>query len=133
MKVTFDAIRVGSTYSRTDLARMWDYAGIEPLARGVVTPRDDSKIILFVTREKQDGYEQYRDALIGDMLEWEGPTDHFAEDRIINAEQLGEAIHLFYRERHHSDFVYCGLLDVVTCQRRTDRPSTFVFRIGART
>lgn len=74
MPVTFDQIVVGETYSRPVLAELWGYSGYQALARGVVTPKNDNKIILFVTHEKQQSFEQYQDDLIGDVLTWEGPT-----------------------------------------------------------
>jgi hypothetical protein len=129
MAVSFAQIAVGSTYSRNDLVQLWGYAGTEALARGVVTPRDDKKIILFVTCEKQSDHEQYEDELVGSTLHWEGPKDHFAEDRMLAAAGSGEEIHLFYRDRHHRDFVYQGQLEVVNCERYLDRPIRFVFRI----
>lgn len=129
MPVAFDQIMVGKTYSREELAELWGYASMHAIARGVVTPKDDSKIILFVTHEKQAGSEQYEDELSGQELRWEGPTDHFAEDRILAAPQVGDEIHLFYRERHHTDFVYHGELNVVQHERHSDRPSKFVFAL----
>lgn len=129
MPVSFSQITIGESYSRNELAKLWGYASIHAIARGVVTPRDDNKIILFVTREKQASAEQYDDELSGRELRWEGPNDHFAENRMLNAMQTGDEIHLFYRERHHTDFVYHGRLEVISCERHTDRPSRFVFRI----
>ena len=129
MPVSFAHIKVGASYSRQELAELWGYAGIQALARGVVMPKDNNKIILFVTQEKQTDAEQYEDALSAGQLHWEGPTDHFAEDRILAATTSGDEIHLFFRERHHTDFVYHGRLEVVCCERRTDRPSRFVFRV----
>lgn len=129
MQVSFDQIVVGETYSRKELAELWGYSSTNAIARGVVTPKDDNKIILFVTHEKQAGSEQYEDELSGQELRWEGPTDHFAEDRMLAATQVGDEIHLFYRERHHTDFVYYGELDVVQHERHSNRPSKFVFII----
>ncbi len=129
MPVSFDQIVVGKTYSRNELANLWGYASMHAIARGVVTPRDDNKIILFVTREKQAGSEQYEDELSGRTLWWEGPKDHFAEDRMLAAARTGDEIHLFYRERHHTDFVYHGKLDVVRHERHSNRPSRFVFAV----
>ena len=128
MAISFSRIRQGSKYSRNELARLWGYASFHALARGVVTPRSDNKIILFVTETKQTAAEQYRDHLNNNRLAWEGPTDHFAEDRIINAAASGDEIHLFYRERHHSDFTYCGELQLLSHERHSDRPSRFEFR-----
>jgi hypothetical protein len=129
MPASFDGIEAGKSYSRSHLAKLWGYAGLQALARGVVTPRGDDKIVLFVTHAKQSGAEQYEDELEGGLLHWEGPTDHFAEDRMLSAARSREEIHLFYRERHHSDFVYYGRLEVVSCERHSDRPSRFVFKL----
>ena len=110
MPISFAKIAKESTYSRQGLAELWGYASFHAIARGVVTPRDDNKIVLFVTEEKQSSAEQYVDRLTGGKLEWEGPTDHFAEDRMLNAASSGDEIHLFHRERHHMEFTYCGRL-----------------------
>jgi hypothetical protein len=129
MPVTFASINKGLTYSRHELAALWGYASFHALARGVVTPRDDNKIVLFVTEEKQSSAEQYADRLVGGALEWEGPTDHFAEDRMLKATSTGDQIHLFHRKRHHDDFTYCGRLTVASHVLRTDRASQFVFKL----
>ncbi|MFM7204974.1 MAG: DUF3427 domain-containing protein, partial [Myxococcota bacterium] len=116
-------------YTRVELAEMWGYTGYQALARGVVTPRGSHYIILFVTSDKQAFQEQYRDEFAGDVLKWEGPTDHFGEDRMITARNRGEQIHLFYRKRHHSDFLYCGQVQVKAVSRQTTRPSSFELRV----
>lgn len=130
MSVTFTEIKVGLSYSRNELADLWGYSGYQALARGVVTPKEDNKIILFVTAKKQISSEQYQDELDGNRLKWEGPNDHFAEDRIIHAVANGDEIHLFYRERHHTDFVYFGQLDLLEYELSLDRPSKFIFKIN---
>ena len=130
MPITFAKVTKGATYSRQELAELWGYASFHAIARGVVTPRDDNKIVLFVTEEKQSSAEQYADRLSGGKLEWEGPTDHFAEDRMLNAASTGDEMHLFHRERHHTDFTYCGRLVVLSHVRRTDHPSHFTFKVG---
>lgn len=129
MPISFSKIAKGSSYSRQTLAELWGYTSFHAIARGVVTPRNDNKIILFVTEEKQSSAEQYADHLSGSTLEWEGPTDHFAEDRMLNAETNGEEIHLFHRERHHSDFIYCGRLKVLSHELNSNRPSHFKFTL----
>lgn len=126
MVVSLDRIKRGRRYSRPELAELWGYASYHALARGVVTPQGDNKIILFVTRDKPDYIEQYRDELVGDILRWEGPTDHFAEERMINHVDHGDEIHVFYRERHHTDFTYEGEFEVVEFELFGDRPSRFV-------
>lgn len=127
MPISFAKIARGSNYSRQALAEIWGYTSFHAIARGVVTPRDDNKIILFVTEEKQSSAEQYVDRLSGNTLEWEGPTDHFAEDRMLKAETNGEEIHLFHRKRHHSEFIYCGRLKVLSHALHSNRPSHFKF------
>ena len=127
MPVSFAQIDVGAAYSRQKLAALWGSAGLQALARGVLTPRADTKIILFVTRDKQSDAEQYEDELAGDLLRWDGPTDHFAEDRMLNAAKSGDEIHLFYRERHHSDFTYFGQVTLDGYTTVLNAPSNFVF------
>lgn len=129
MAVSFDRIVKGADYSRPTLARIWGYGGYQALARGVVTPADDFKIILFVTEEKQPAAEQYADELAGDILHWEGPSDHFAETRMAEAASTGEEVHLFHRIRHHSDFTYKGRLEVIEYSQNADGPSQFTFRL----
>jgi hypothetical protein len=129
MPISFKKIIKGTLYSRQELAELWGYTSFHAIARGVVTPRDDNKIVLFVTEEKQSSAEQYADQLSGNTLEWEGPTDHFAQNRMLNSEPNGEEIHLFHRQRHHSDFTYCGRLKISSHVLRTHRPSHFKFLV----
>lgn len=131
MRVSFAQIKTGKSYSRNELAKLWGYSSMHAIARGVVTPKDDNKIILFVTHEKQSGAEQYEDELSESELRWEGPNDHFAEDRTLAAKQTRDEIHLFYRERHHTNFVYQGQLEVADYTRHTDRPSRFIFKLSS--
>lgn len=128
-KASFEHIQVGRRYSRKTLAGMWSYSGWEAIARGVVTPAHDNKIILFVTGEKRANDEQYEDTLDGSLLHWEGPKDHFAEQRMIDAEQIGDEIHLFYRTQHNSDFLYLGQVSVDAVQRYIDIPSRFQMKL----
>lgn len=125
MAIDFRKIQIGETYTRPELARIWGYAGYQALARGVVTPKDDNKIILFVTEQKQGFQEQYEDKLNGHNLEWEGPTDHFGEERMMNANRSGDEIHVFHRRRHHSAFTYLGRATVRQIFRNSIRPSKF--------
>jgi putative restriction endonuclease len=129
--VSFHSLRPGDEYTRHDLAKAWGYAGIEAISRGVVTPAGDNKIILFVTKRKRPEDIQYRDELVGNVLLWEGPNDHFAEDRMINHVERGDQIHVFYREEHRDAFTYVGPMTLYCGQRFADRPSRFVFQTAA--
>ena len=129
MPVSFSTIRPGRTYSRNELAEIWGYASYHAIARGIVTPQNDNKIIIFITEEKQSSARQYVDRLIGDVLETEGPDDHFAEDRIASSANAGDEIHLFHRERHHTDFTYLGRMRLIKLDRRTGAPSRFKYQL----
>lgn len=72
---------------------------------------------------------QYADRLHGNTLEWEGPTDHFAEQRMLNSDLSGDEIHLFYRKRHRMDFTYYGRIQVLDQMLHVDRPSRFKFKL----
>jgi hypothetical protein len=105
MPISFSEIKDGVSYSRQTLATLWGYSSFHAIARGVITPKDDNKIVLFVTEEKQSSSEQYDDRLSGLSLAWEGPTDHFAQDRILNSESTGDEIQLFHMDKNHAYFL----------------------------
>lgn len=129
MSVTFGKIEVGNTYSRNDLAILWGYKSFHAIARGIVTPQGDNKIVVFITEEKQASARQYVDNLHGNVLETEGPDDHFAEERIANAESAGEELHLFHRKKHHTDFTYKGRMKLIKLQPRMGAPSHFKYQV----
>ena len=128
--VTFAAIRPGRTYSRHTLADLWGYSSFHAIARGVVTPAGDNKIVIFVTENKKSDREQYLDRKVGNTLHWEGPTDHFAEDRMRPDGRQGDEVHGFYRRNANDDFTYLGVLTVIDYRQFTDRPSSFSFSIA---
>jgi putative restriction endonuclease len=121
----FDKLVVGHRYSRPELGKLWGYKGYQALARGVVTPANKRYIILFVTEEKQSSSEQYRDRLTGRILNWEGPNDHFAEDRMRASGANDDEIHVFYRVRHHSDFQYMGRAIIIDFELKASARSKF--------
>ena len=129
--VNFEGFVIGTEYERPQLAECWGYRSHHAISRGVVTPAGTRYIVLFVTKEKQESLTQYRDFVEGDVLHWEGEEKHGSDDRIVHAQRKGDEIHLFYRERHHSPFVYLGPITLIDYERRTDMPSRFLFRIEA--
>jgi len=129
MPVTFDELRTGQSYDRPELAERWGYVSHHAISRGVVTPAGTPYVILFVTKEKQQFLTQYEDHIEGDRLYWEGEEKHGSDDRVIRAEESGDDIRLFYREKHHSPFIYYGALKLMDHERRTDAPSRFEFLI----
>jgi hypothetical protein len=131
MAVTFDEIQPGRSYTRRELASLWGYSGVEAINRGVVTPANGCTIILFVTTEKRPKDTPYQNRLVGDLLLWEGPSDHFAEDRMLDHVRRGDEIHVFHREAHRDAFTYVGPMSLYCAQRFEDRPSRFVFQAAA--
>jgi len=129
INVDFKALLIGSEYSRPELAEVWGYESYHAIARGVVTPAHGGMIVLFVTEEKQQGMEQYSDHLDGEVLHWEGPTDHFGEARMLAAANSDDEIHLFHRHRHHEPFRYLGQVHVEAYEKGHDAPSRFSLRI----
>ena len=129
MPVSFDQLVLGRSYTRPELATIWGYASYEAISRGAVTPAGSPFVILFITKEKQSFFPQYRDELHGERLVIEGETGHTADDRIVGARAKGDEIHLFYRERHHQPFEYKGQIHLISYEVRTDAPSHFEFSL----
>ncbi|MCL4795641.1 MAG: hypothetical protein KJZ84_13845 [Bryobacteraceae bacterium] len=129
MPVSFESLRVGGSYDRPFLASLWGYKGWAALARGVVTPANENVIILFITKEKQKDVPQYRDIFDGEVLRMEGEDGRSNDDRLINSSSNGDEVHLFYRKRHHSPFVYEGRIVIEEHETGVGTtPSRFVFR-----
>ena len=133
MAVSFEQIKIGHQYERPYLADIWGYKGFQAISRGVVTPSGTNFIILFVTKEKQEALTQYNDYLDGDLLHWEGEEKHSSDKRIVNAKATADEIHLFYREIHHTPFVYHGQVYLKEYFLLSEAPSQFVFRVGSET
>lgn len=132
MSVSLHGIEVGTFWSRKALAERWGYKGYQALARGVVTPAGDNKIILFVTRLKQPTAVNYRDDLVKETLYWQGPTDHFGEERLLASRTNNDEVHLFFRQKHHTNFEYCGRVNLTSFELSAVHSSSFVFQVQAR-
>ena len=118
-------------YSRQEIAEELGVKSQHALWRGVFTPKGNRLIFLFVTREKQRSQTQYQDNVFGSTLVWEGEKKHRSDQRIVEAEQKGDQIILFFRARHHRRFIYFGQIYLEKYELRTERPSHFVFKIKA--
>lgn len=131
MGISFKDVHVGVAYSRHRLAKLWGYRGYQALARGLVTPANDNKLILYITEGKrqQQTPQKYSNHFDGRTLEMEGPDDHFAEDRMLSARIAGEEIHLFHRMMHRDDFTYYGQLRLIASRIHKSRPSVFTLEV----
>lgn len=131
MPVTFKPLSIGAEYTRPQLAELWGFQGYEAISRGIITPRGTNFIILFVTHEKQASLTQYDDLLADGLLKMDGEKGHAGDNRLINAQTAGDEVHLFYRGRHHSPFIYVGRVYLCDYELHTDRPSRFEFAVDA--
>lgn len=129
MAVSFTNLNFGQNYERPFLAKLWGYQSFHALSKGVVTPANTKYIILFVTKEKQETLKQYNDYIDGNMLFWEGEEKHSSDKRVIEASRNDDEIHLFYRNIHHTPFVYFGKISLTDYQIKENSPSEFIFRI----
>ena len=129
MPIKFDELQIGHQYDRPFLAKLWGYRGIQGLSKGVVTPNRSKIIILFVTRIKQNSLQQYNDYIDNNLLFWEGEDKHSSDQRIIESKKLGDEIHLFFRDIHHTSFVYFGIIHLIEFQKNNTKPSEFIFII----
>lgn len=120
MKIHFDGLVVGRQYTRPVLAEMWGYRDWHAIGRGVIAPPGCNVVVIFITREKQAANTQYDDNYDGKVLRMEGETNHQHDARIVDSLVNGDEIHLFYRKRHHSPFVYCGTASLVDYTRFAD-------------
>jgi len=131
MQIDFAPLEFGQGYERKFLAKLWGYKGHQAIDRGVITPVGTKYIILFVTKIKQTTSTQYNDYIDSNFLFWEGETEHIADRRIVDAKSSNNEIHLFYRDIHHTPFVYFGKVTLFEYELKTNLPSKFIFKIDA--
>jgi len=131
MNEMVDILEVGRAYARQELVPLWRLGGFQAISRGVFTPAGRKLIFLFVTRFKQEGFTPYKDFIEGSVLLWEGEKLHGSDERIAKASLNGDSIHLFYRERHHSPFIYHGKIVLTYWQQQSEKPSEFIFKIAS--
>ncbi len=133
MSVSFENVKIGKEYTRPQLAELWGYKSYQALAKGIVTPAETPYIILFITEEKQPHLTQYQDSIDNNILSIEGEVGHTSDQRLIDAEQNLDKIHLFYRKRHHMPFIYYGRIHLLYYEINTAEPSRFNFLFHRKT
>lgn len=125
----FNSIRIGNQYTSKELADLWGYKSHHALVKGIVTQQgNDDTIILFVTKEKQSGATPYEDRIEGNVLYMMGQEKHGTDQRLMrNLPYSIDMIHLFFREIHHTPFIYYGTCRLLSAVEKTDAPSEFEF------
>lgn len=123
----FSCINLGDQFDRTTLAKVWKYKSEEAIQRGVVTPKGENQIIIFVTYEKKNFETAYKDYIDGNILHWEGEKKHRSDARIATAK---DKIYFFYRKEPRSKFEFKGLIKLRSYKLSEDKPSTFTFYIN---
>lgn len=118
-------------YTRKQIAAYLGYQSEAAIWRGVVTPRNAGQIWLFVTREKQKSLTQYNDSIYDNVLLWEGEEKHRTDQRIVKTQESDEQIFLFFRSKHHQEFIYFGRIHLLNYELNTGAPSRFTFEIEA--
>jgi hypothetical protein len=127
--VTFEKLVIDKKYDRPELSILWGYKDWHAIGRGIVTPKGDNKIILFVTKIKQESVTQYQDFFENDLLHMEGERNHHNDLRLQKSSFSDDEVFLFYRERHHMPFTFCGQVFLVDCKiNNGEMYSKFIFR-----
>lgn len=128
--VKMDLLQIGQQYSAVQLAHMWGYKSHHPLVKGMVTPSGMNIVILFVTKEKQVGATTYEDEIKGNILYMMGQERHGSDKRLLeNLNTRKDDIYLFYREFHHTPFIYYGRCFLIDADIKENSPSEFEFLI----
>jgi hypothetical protein len=94
----------GALYTRKDLAERFEITD-STLNTGIFQPRGHRSVWLFVTEQKTPDRTQYADRLDGDVLYWQGQTRGSKDLLIIEHDQRGLELLVFYR---HSRYEFPG-------------------------
>jgi len=116
IKVSVDNLIEGHQYHRKDLAKMWGYNGTMGLERGAVTPKDDNKIILFITKTNLEKSTPYKNKFDGHCLEIDGQISHRNDIRFINSRKNKDNIYLFYRQEAGQEFTFHGEFELIKAE-----------------
>ncbi|MDU1032745.1 hypothetical protein [Clostridium sp.] len=126
--IEVSSLQVGGFYNRPELAKKWGYSGYQAISKGIVTPRNENKIILFITKYNQKCLENYNNNFdnVKNILYMDGEKNHLSDNRLKNSGKKRDEIYLFYREIHHLPFQYKGKVYLIRYQIFQDKPSRFI-------
>ena len=127
---TSEKLEVGAVYTREDLRRMFSISDAT-INTGVFRPKGHQSVWLFVTEKKTPDRTQYSDYFDGRQLAWDGQTSGRTDDWIINHENLGLELLLFYRKEKYefpkAGFRYFGPLSYRSHSRQN--PTHFILHV----
>jgi putative restriction endonuclease len=106
--LTSEKIKLGELYTRKQLATTFAISDAT-INTGVFQPKGHSSIWLFVTEKKPANRTQYTDRLAGDDLHWQGQNSGRTDELIINHEERGLELIVFYRKKSTDPFRYEGI------------------------
>jgi putative restriction endonuclease len=89
-----------SIYTRNDLMRILSTQD-STINTGVFRPAGFSSVLLFVTKDKTQDRTQYADHLDGEILHWQGQSKGRTDPLIIDHQQRGLELLVFYREQKY--------------------------------
>jgi hypothetical protein len=127
---TSERLVEGEIYTRKELSDLFDTK--DATIRNGVFPRPagSQSIWLFVTENKTKGSPQYKDLLHENLLYWDGQTEGRTDKLIIDHQENGLEILVFYRAKKrefpHGGFRYEGRFHYVKHEGR--RPTQFILQ-----
>ena len=127
MVVSFEKISIGKEYTIPQLAELWGYENYNALDERIVTLPESNHILLFITEKEQAGAANLWNIIEENLLHIEGEAGHSSDQRLINAEQNGDEIHLFYRKYNDMPFIYYGRIHMIDYELEPAEPSWFCF------
>lgn len=114
---TSSQLHRGEIYTRDDLKQLFTVTD-QTLYTGMFRPADTNSLWLFVTERKSGDMTEYQDVLNGDTLQWDGQTSGRKDQSIIEHEQRGLELLVFYRAKKQefpgAGFRYEGRFRYVT-------------------
>ena len=93
-------LTVGSVYTRKDLMEKFGITDAT-INTGIFQPAGHTSVWLFVTEKKTADRTQYADLLVGDVLNWDGQTEGRKDLLIIEHQQRGLELLVFYRTKRN--------------------------------
>ncbi|NWK94543.1 hypothetical protein DM806_02390 [Sphingobium lactosutens] len=94
---TSPSLILDKIYTRNDLREKFNITDAT-IDNGVFRPKGTNSIWLFVTKEKTKDRTQYEDRFEGDILYWQGQSKGRTDGVIINHEDVGDELLVFFRD-----------------------------------